>query len=222
MNESNVKQLTFGVLFNHMFKLLDSWGEIADDILYNNKYFSPDFFSNISTQYTTERRLYNPNKKHSLILTANNLIFTQTIENNFDEEYEQFKKRVTEYIVPKILTPYTLVVRRLGAVYSCEWNEKDIKIFASKYFNPSVQNILDFRFSKKESTVKGALLSDNSDFINKIYTVGNISDSLKGVSYDYQLHFSPLRSDVRDSIVSFIDSSYNQFKQDIIGSLEVK
>ena len=35
----NIKQLTFGVSFNHMFKLLDYWGEIADDVLYNNKYF---------------------------------------------------------------------------------------------------------------------------------------------------------------------------------------
>lgn len=222
MNDKNVKQLTFGVLFNHMFKLLDSWGEIADDILYKNKYFSPEFFSNISTQYTTERRLYNPSKNHSLILTSNNLVFTQTIEGDFDAEYEQFKKRVVEYIVPNILTRYTLVVRRLGTVYTCEWNDETIRKFASKYFNPSVQNIMDFRFSKKEGTVKGAVFSDNTDFINKIFTVGNISDSLKGVSYDFQMHFSPLREDVRDTIGTFVDSSYTHFKKDIVESAEEK
>lgn len=54
VNMKNIKQLTFGVSFNHMFRLLDYWGKIADDVLYNNKYFSSEFFSNISTQYTTE------------------------------------------------------------------------------------------------------------------------------------------------------------------------
>ena len=57
-----IKQLIFGVSFKHMFKLLDTWGEIADDILYHNKYFSTQLFTNISTQYTTERQLYNPKK----------------------------------------------------------------------------------------------------------------------------------------------------------------
>lgn len=219
MENYSIKQVTFGVAFNHMFKLLDSWGEIADDILYKNKYFSSQFFSKISTQYTTERTLSNPDKNHHFVLTANNLVFTQTIENNFDEEFELFKKRIIDYVIPEILTKYTLVIKRLGIVYTCEWDEKTIQKFASQYFNPSVQNIMDFRFSKKEATAKGALLSDNSDFVNKIYTVGNVGNSLKGVSYDYQMHFNPLRQDVRDTISSFVNDSYANFTSDIINSL---
>lgn len=220
MNNKNIKQLTFGVSFNNTFKLLDSWGEIADDLLYKNKYFSSEFFSKISTQYTTERRLFNPDKNHFLVLTANNLVFTQTIESDFEQEFRQFKERIIEYIIPNILTKHTLVVRRLGAVYTCEWNDDVIKRFSSKYFNPSVQNIMDFRFSKKEATVKGAVFSDNTDFINKIFTVGNISDSLRGISYDFQMHFSPLRADVRDTIETFVTSSYTNFKNDIIEGVE--
>lgn len=215
----NIKELTFGVSFNHMFKLLDYWGEIADDILYNNKYFSPEFFSNISTQYTTERRLYNPNKKHLLVLTSNNLVFTQTIEDSYEKEYEMFCKRVAEYIVPCILTKYLIVVRRLGLVYSNALTPEGIQKFASQYFNPSVQNIIDFRFSKKEATVKGKLLTENSDYINKIYTVGNIGADIQGVSYDYQLHFYPLRQDVRDIINKFIKDADEGFKQDILACL---
>lgn len=215
----NVKQLTFGVSFNHMFKLLDYWGEIADDVLYNNKYFSPEFFSNISTQYTTERRLYNPNKNHFLVLTSNNLVFTQTVEDNYEKEYEMFCKRVAEYIVPCILTKYLIVVRRLGFVYSNGLTPEGIQKFASQYFNPSVQNIIDFRFSKKEATAKGKLLTENSDYINKIYTVGNIGSDIQGVSYDYQLHFYPLRQDVRDIINKFIKDADEGFKQDILACL---
>ena len=216
--EQNIIQMTFGVSFNHMFKLLDSWGEIADDILYNNKYFSPEFFSNISTQYTTERRLFNPEKNHTFLLTSNNLIFTQTIESNFQQEYEQFKKRIAEYLVPNLLTRYVLVVRRLGIVYTCQLGEADIQQFASKYFNPSVQNIIDFRFSRKELTDKGRVISGNNDFINKIFTVGNIAEGIQGISYDYQLHFSPLREDVRDTISSFLSNSMMGFTSDVISN----
>lgn len=221
MDEKRVRQLTFGVLFNNKFKLLDSWGEIADDILYKNKkYFSPEFFPNISSQYTTERRLFNLEKKHSLVLTSNNMVFTQTIETDYKTEYEQFKKRIIEYLIPSILTKYVLVVRRLGIVYTQELSEAEIKKFASQYFNPSVQNIMDFRFSKKSATTKGAILSENTDFINKIYTVGNIGDDFQGISYDYQLHFYPLREDVRDSITKLVDDANLNFSNDILKCLE--
>ncbi len=213
--DRSIIQLTFGVLFNHKFKLLDSWGEIADDILYKNQYFSPDFFTNISSQYTTERQLFNPARKHSLLLTSNNLVYTQTIESDFDSECELFKKRVSEYLVPNLLTRYTLVVRRLGVVYVCELDDSDIQRFAANFFNPTVQNIMDFRFSRKEPTDKGLILSDNADFINKIFTVGNISEGIKGVSYDYQLHFTPLHEDVRDSIDSFMTKSMTGFNTDV-------
>ena len=217
--KDKVKQLTFGVSFNHMFKLLDSWGEIADDILYRNKLFSSEFFTNISTHYTTERRLSNPEKNHVLILSSNKLVFTQTIEKDFDSEFNLFKKRVVDYIIPNILTRYTLIVRRLGVVYTCELEDEIIKKFAAQYFNPSVQNIMDFRFSKKEPTVKGTVFSENSDFINKIFTVGRVSDNIKGISYDYQLHFTPLREDIRNEIEKFISNSQKDFGSDIIDSL---
>ena len=216
--DQSIVQLTFGVLFNHMFKVLDSWGEIADDILYNNKLFSPEFFSNISAQYTTERRLFNPERGHSLILTSNNLVYTQIIESDFASEYNLFKRRVAEYFIPCLLTRYVLVVRRLGIVYTCKLGEAEIQQFASKYFKPSVHDIIDFRFSKKEATDKGRVLSENSDFINKIFTVGNITDGIQGISYDYQLHFSPLREDVRDTISSFLLSSKAGFDSDIVNS----
>ncbi len=216
--EQSIVQLVFGVSFNHMFKLLDSWGEIADDILYSNKYFSSDFFSNISTQYTTERRLFNPDRNHTLILTSNNLVYTQTIESDYSYEYDLFKKRVIEYLVPNLLSRYVLVVRRLGIVYTCRLDDNRIKQFASKFFNPSVQNVIDFRFSRREPTDKGLLLTENSDFVNKIFTVGSISDSIQGISYDYQLHFTPFREDVRDTISPFIENANKAFYEDIASS----
>lgn len=214
MNKKAVKQLTFGVAFNHMFRLLDMWGEIADDVLYKNKYFPREYFTDISAQYTTERSLMSQ-KGHHLTITANNLVYTHVIEDNYDNEYEKFKKRVVNYIVPEILSKRGLIVRRLGMVYVIELNKREIGEFANKYFNPSVEGITDFRFSKKETTSGGLLLADKSDFVNKIITVGRVSENIQGISYDYQIHFLPLRSDVRDSIDSFLSSANTNLCKDI-------
>ena len=150
------------------------------------------------------------------MLSSNNLVFTQEIEKDFNLEYNLFKKRVEEYIVPQILSKYTLVSRRLGMVYFCECTDDEIKKFSSKYFNSSAQNIMDFRFSQKEATKKGLVYSNNSDFINKIFTVGNLYGSTKGISYDYQEHFNPAREDVRNLIKDFMSSSFVNFENDII------
>ena len=221
-NTKHIKQLHFGVSFNTMFKILDIWGEIADDILYKNKYFSPEFFTNISTQYTTERVLFNPEMGHRLLLTSNNLVFTQTILDNYDSEYAIFKKRIVNYLVPNILSSHGLVVRRLGMVFITELDERTIERFGAKYFNPAIHGIHDFRFSRKEVSKSGLILAGNSDFVNKIFSVGNLGVGLDGISYDFQLHFSPLREDVRDSIEKFLNVANQDFSADVLEGLGKK
>lgn len=217
-----IKQLTFGVAFDNMFKLLDMWGEIADDILYHSKFFSPVFFDKISAQYTTERSLFNQKEGHRLIISASNLVFTQNIINEYDSEYADFKKRVINYIVPEILSSKKLVVKRLGMVYVSELDQHTIKKFASQYFRPEINGINDFRFSKKEATPSGLIMNGSDDFINKIFSVGNLGDNLQGISYDYQIHFAPKRQDVRDTIDHFITKANDGFKKDILALLEAQ
>lgn len=162
-----------------------------------------------------ERRLYNPQNNNYFVLTSNNLVYVQPIEKDFSGEFNQFKKRVSEYIVPEILSKHSLVIRRLGVVYTCEWSDAEIQQFAGKFFLPTINNISDFRFSQKMGTVKGTLFSENSDFLNKIYTVGNVSEEIKGVMYDYQQHYHPLRSDVRNEIGKVLSKSYDSFQEDV-------
>ncbi|MEH2935806.1 hypothetical protein [Acutalibacter sp. JLR.KK004] len=210
-----IKEVAFGAAFSPRFQLLDLWGEIADRILYDNKYFSTDMFPKISSNYTIERRLYNPQNNNCFVLTSNNLVYVQPIEKDFIGEFNKFKKRVSEYIVPEILSKHSLVIRRLGVVYTCAWSDAEIQKFAGKFFLPTISNISDFRFSQKMGTVKGTLFSENSDFINKIYTVGNVSEEIKGVMYDYQQHYHPLRSDVRSEIGKVLSKSYDSFQEDV-------
>ena len=155
-------------------------------------------------------------------MTANSIIYTQTVEENYEKEYSLFKERIVKYIIPKILSEYKIVVRRLGVVYVKELTKEELHTFSSKFFLPSVADILDFKFSKKEPTVKGNLFVRNNDFVNKIYTVGNVKTDTQGISYDYQLHFDPLREDVREEIEKFILNADANFKNDILEQIGEK
>ena len=65
------------------------------------------------------------------------------------------------------------------------------------------------------------MYAENQDFINKIYNVGNLGERVQGISYDYQLHFNPIREDVRDTISSFMIKANEAFSEDILGQLRI-
>lgn len=216
---SDVKFVLYGVQFNHSFKLLDNWGAIADDILYKSECFGCQFFSNISSEYTTERGLSNNKTGDFLTLSSNQLVFKYHVlkDKNFQNEYDYFGKRV-KYLVETILTKYNLVVRRSGLVIGCKLDEKEIANFASRFFKEEIQGITDFRFAQNEPTASGQLWHGVDDYINKIYTVGTIEDEekYKGITYDFQLHHKPLLADARKITPIFLKSALESFKKDLV------
>lgn len=216
---TDIRGLIFGVQFSHSFQLLDHWGEIADNILYKSHCFNADFFSNISSQYTTERNLSNPITGNVLTLAAHTLIFKYYIPDGavFKQEFDQFCSRC-KYLIERILSEYKLVIRRVGMVYVCELEDIEITKFAKKYFKDEISGITDFRFAQKEPTSNGQLWVGNNDYINKIYTVGLIDNDkkIKGVTYDFQLYYNPLQSDIRNRYLDFLKKSLEYFKKDII------
>lgn len=221
---SDIRYVLFGVQFNHSFKLLDYWGAIADQILYYNEYFNEDFFSRISTQYTTERSLSNPKTGNFLSLSSSNLVFKYYINDSkkFKSEYEYFCKRISEYLIPEILIKYNLITRRVGTVFACVMNSSDLERFSAKYFKEDIQGITDFRFAQKETTSSGQLWHGVNDYINKIYTVGKIDDEddIKGLTYDFQLYYKPLQQDIRKRCPVFLNKSLDYFVKDIISNKE--
>lgn len=218
----DIKYILFGVQFNRSFKLLDSWGEIADDILYKTEYFGSDFFTNISTQYTTERNLHNPETGNFLTLSSNSLVFKYYIpdKKDFQKEYTYFCERINKYLVEKILSKYNLVIRRIGVVFACGLGEDELEVFSKKYFKDDIYGITDFRFAQKGPANAGQLWRDVNDYINKIYTVGKVEgeDECKGVTYDFQLYFNPLLPDIRKNTPSFLKEALNSFRKDIMNT----
>lgn len=216
MDDSKLKYVVFGIQFNHAFKILDYWGEIADELLYNNNFFDSNYFTNISTQYTTERSVFNKNTGNSLRLTSNQLIYKCYIEGEFETDYKQFSKKIEEYLIPSIIKKYDLIVRRMGIVYAKELKNDCLQKFVEKYFKPNISGINDFRFSKKEATPQGRVWCGTNDYINKIFTVGTIGgeDDFIGISYDFQVYYDPVQREVRDKIKSFLIDSLKNFERD--------
>lgn len=216
MNVSKIVSITFGILFKKSFHIMDTWGSLVDQIIYKNNYFSPEYFSNVSSQYTLQGELSNPDKGHYLRISYENLVYHHVIESNFDEEFKLFKERVIKFLMEDIIYGNHLDVRRLGIVFTYELKPAEAEAFTAKYFRPEIKGISDFRFSKKESTMAGSLFSTNSDFINKIYTVGAIGRNKVGITYDYQVHYNPPREYAGDkNAEKFFENGLADFKKDI-------
>ena len=215
MATAKVIKLTCGILFNHSFSILDHWGKIADSILYNNSYFDPTYFPQISSQYTTNRHVHNPEAGHSLQLNSENLIYTHTIQDDFEKEYTKFIDRITKFIIPEIIEKYDLVVRRIGMVYICEMDQDAVTKFTSQYFKPELSEVLDCRFSKRCTVPQALTFSGTNDYINKIYSIGNVSKESRGISFDYQLFFNPPVVDVKPRVAKYFENSKTAFFEEI-------
>ncbi len=214
MNDEQVTFLTCGILFNKSFRVLDSWGSIADEVLYNSGVFSPEFFTNISDTYTLQRYLNNPNKGHILTLNSENLVLTQKLENEFSLEFDQFKKRI-EYLIENVVIKYKLVTKRIGVVYVYPLTKEDMNKLFENYLKVDIKGITSFRFSQKDVTQTGLVRADINNFYNKIITVGNIENDKPGITFDYQLIFSPPHEDIRPVAIDFANKSYELFLEEL-------
>lgn len=215
MATAKITKLTFGVLFNHSFSLLDAWGKIVDNLLYKNSYFNPDYFPRISDQYTVNRFLENPEKGHLFQLNAENIIYTHNVQKNYEVEYEQFITSISKYIIPEIIQKQELTVRRIGMVYTCEMDKEAITSFTAQYFKPEIAEVIDCRFSKRETISESLLFSGIDNYINKIYSVGNLGNESNGISYDYQLFFNPPIVDLKHQITKFFNNAKTDFYKEI-------
>lgn len=186
MNYEKIKSITCGILYKKSFGVMDKWGKIVDEILHKKPYFSTDYFPSIDTNYNAQCKLHNKEQGHYLILSSSTLIYQHTIMSDFENEYKTFCESLSKFLVPDIIYKNNLCVMRLGFVYSYELDDEEMKKYMNYYFNSGIKGISDFRISKKEPTLKGGTISGNSDYINKIITVGAVAEKYTGLTYDYQ------------------------------------
>lgn len=215
MDKSKIRDITIGVLFRKSFRIMDDWGSIADSILSKEPFFSPEYFSNISSQYNTQGQLSNPETGNYLLLSAENLIYKHVVGSSFDKDFKDFKERIIKCLLPDVIYKNELKVMRLGIVYSYELENSESEQFMKRYFRPECKYISDLRFSKKEPDTVGGTVSGVSDYHNIIYTVGSIGDNKRGITLDYQYWFSPAREYITDLFGKFIQSSFNVLSKEV-------
>ena len=219
MGNTSVKQIICGIMFNDSFSILDDWGKIADSLLCSVKKapsFPPQYFSSISQQYTISRFLSNEKKGHRLELASNNLVYTHTVQSNFEKEYKEFVSRVEKCLVPQIVEKYALIIRRIGMVYICEMDCDSISAFKQQYFAKAASEITDCRFAIRSTTPGGLAFSGIDNYINKIYTVGGVGEGFQGISFDYQLYFQPSQPSISAKVDSFFEASKKSFFEEIL------
>lgn len=215
MTLEKISDITCGILFKKSFRIMDIWGSLVDKLLINNPYFSTDYFPSISSRYMQIGALTNEKLGHSLRLSSDNLIYCHAVQEDFSSEYSRFCERIEKYLIPEIIYKHHLDVIRLGVVFTYKTENAEMARYISKYFKTGLDGISDFRFSKKEPTKRGLLLSEREDYINKIFTFGSISDNQIGITYDYQLHFVPPREYVNNEISGFLTSGFKAFQEDL-------
>lgn len=222
-NFNKITQIVCGIQFSNAFKMLDKWGEIADDILYSDasqKILGKEYFDNISNENGYQRQIFNSKTQNSFRLTHNSIIFTHNIVKSFDAEYANVKSFVQKYIFPKLIQPNILVVNRIGIVFTKLLSDQEMDRFKGKVISPDLKDITDFRFAQKSSTIVGAISQDKNDFINKIYSLGGLQDSKKGIAYDFQYYFSPPNAQAEKITENLFKLATDSFQKDVLNLIE--
>lgn len=222
-NTNNIKQVACGIQFSNAFKMLDRWGEIADEILYSDvsqKILGKDYFNNITSENGYQRQIFNSKTQNSFRLTHNNIIFSHNIGKDFITEYDMVKEFVQKYIFPKLIKRNILVVNRIGIVFTNILSDEEMNLFKGKVLSQNIQDVTDFRFAQKSTTIVGITFQDKNDFINRIYSIGGLQGGNKGISYDFQYYFSPPNAQAEKIIENLFKTAFNNFETDVLMSIE--
>lgn len=216
MEPKKVFSLVCGILYENSFSVMDDWGKICDGI---NNY--PEFegvFTKITDEVGYSKSITDDKGDRSITISFNNLIYSCAVDGLSDKSFNNFKNVMVSYFVPKVISEYNLITRRIGVVYSCKGSNEEVLQQVEKYYRGNAKEITDIRFSKKETTAEGLRELGKNDYINKIITIGGLSKEDQGISYDYQRHFNPLQPYIDKHIEKVLDNSLKAFQEDVFGN----
>jgi hypothetical protein len=208
--------IIIGVRFKPVLKLSDQAGGIFDSVIEKKRFFHEDYFTQL--QYSGfEKTINNPDTGNSIRMTTDNLIYTQTNQENkpLSYVYSLVQERFNGTVVPIIIDGFSLNISRIGIVFTYSIAEELRKKVIHKYFLSNV-SVNEFRFTVSNGIPDNALDKNSSDYENKIVTLSKDSDkNIYKISFDYQNHFKPLRPCWRDSNADkFFCHSKEQFEHE--------
>lgn len=205
---NKIDNIAIGFRFERMFKLVDMFGNIVDDILDSkNSYFDTEYFPRIQAESPFDKSLLNQDTGNYLKITPHDIVFRHSFKakdnkkgnKEFAQSFPWFKRTVENYIIPEILIKYKINnFKRIGIVYTYELQEKNYaENLIKKLTNQSLVKATDLRISVRENVKESLLKKDINNYINKIYMVNTEEENKNIVSFDYQYYFEPLIADIR-------------------------
>ncbi|MDI3548107.1 MAG: hypothetical protein PWR10_1759 [Halanaerobiales bacterium] len=217
--ENNINKMTIGIRFERMYKLLNSWGSIVDDLLNNNKqkYFDAEYFPKISNN-EFEKTLIDDDQTRYFKITPHNLIFSYPLDkyDSFDENFKWFKNCINDVILKLIIKNHDVGnFNRIGIVYEHKFNDKEpLKKVINKIFNTDIVTPRDVKFSIKGNPPNKVIIDKGAyDYINSIYTIYSDIDNNSYIIFDYQYYFKPIIKDISlfnmDNFIKMSHTSLN-------------
>lgn len=209
----NIQSITVGIKIKNSFTIMDSWGSIVDNILYDARDVFPEsMFTKVADLYHNHR-MYNEATGEYLDISTDNIILNIAVSEKLNDAIRALDKML-KYIAVNIISRNKLITRRIGVVIRYATTKEKIDKLKGVYFNNVSKEISDVRFSMKSLTKDSRLWQENDNYINKIFTIE------EGViSYDFQVYFNPLQSDIRDVYGKVIDEAFKFFKQDVVEAI---
>lgn len=193
-----LKSSVVGIRYRANFSIVDNFGSMLDEILYEKKsFFNETFFPLVQHTKADEKTLWNNENGNQMTINSSNVI----LELNLDRDSKlEFRKTALDafrdQIVKGILKKYKIVqINRIGYVNRYLFPLKDLADnFINKTLGLTMENIRDInlRFSKKYPLPEALTKKDVFDYHNAIYNVVKSSDKDEiFFSIDYQRLYEP-------------------------------
>lgn len=194
----NISQFTIGIRFEKSFRVSDITGHIFDVVLHDRSTpFGTEFFPQYQAFGSHDRMLVNSDRGYYLRVTTSDIIFQYSISSTDDLEKELrwFRNDATAFIVDKILGDNRITnIMRIGFMTTHIINGENVGGHVLEKLTAADIKTADqftLRFGNKDTTVDGMIKKGVNDYINKITTIKQISDTQYDVTLDFQYYFLP-------------------------------
>ncbi len=196
--EDQISHLTLGIRFEKSFRISDITGQIFDVVLRDSSSpFGTEFFPNYSSIGEEDRSLFNGDRGHYLRITNSDVIFQYTIQSKdqLQKEMNWFTADATNFILDKIFKENRIRnIMRVGFVIAHLLSGESVgNRVLEKLTSGDIKTADQFtlRFGNKDTTADGLIKSGVNDYINKITTIKQISESDFHILWDFQYYFLP-------------------------------
>lgn len=217
INRKNISKLTCGIRYEKSFRISDISGSLFDTVLHDKSTpFGIDFFPRYQELNTQDRMLVNEDRGYYLRISISDIIFQYTIhqgDRKLEEEINWFENDAMKFIIDKIIHENRIInIMRFGFMITHIIDGENLGGNVLNQLTSGEINNADqftFRFGKKDTTGDGLVKRGVNDYVNRITTIKQLSESNYDITLDYQYYFLPAVSNLENwNVNNFFDKAF--------------